>query len=156
MSSVADILRRVRIADLDLRPVAYVSPATPYGEVLRELRASTRPAAVVREGNRVVGIFTQRDVLYRTALEAVDPATPIGELMTPEPTTLSTDLALAAGLAAMIEGGFRQVALVDAEGTPAGLLSSLDVLGFVAGYFPETTLNLPPRLHQVLPSREGG
>ncbi|MGH9465387.1 MAG: CBS domain-containing protein, partial [Thermoanaerobaculia bacterium] len=66
MRSLGEILRAATIGDLDLAPASYVTPATPFGEVLRQLAASRRPAVLVRDGDRLAGIFTQRDVLYRT------------------------------------------------------------------------------------------
>ncbi len=155
MRSLAERLRGARIADLELRPVAYVAPEAPLAAVIGELAASRRPAVLVRDGERLVGIFTQRDVLCRTAAEAPDPATPIGELATPAPRALAADGSLAQALDAMVEGGYRQVPLVDEAGRAVGLLSSRDVLAFVAGFVPEATLNLPPRLHQRLTTAHG-
>ncbi len=155
MTSLAESLRHAKIADLELAPAPYVTPAAPLGEVLRQLVASRRPAVLVRDGERLAGIFTQRDVLYRTATEGLDPATPIGTLASGEPRTLALGQSLAEALDAMVDGGYRQVPLVDERGQLAGLLSSRDVLVFVAGFFPEETLNLPPRLHQVLSTDHG-
>jgi CBS domain-containing protein len=152
---LAEVLRRARIGDLDLAPPPYVTPATPVEEVLRLLVSSTRPAVLVRDGDRLAGVFTQRDVLYRTAGGALDPAALVGELASRDPRTLGLDQSLADALDLMVEGGYRQVPLVDAGGRPAGLLSSRDLLAFVAGLYPEATLNLPPRLHQALPTDHG-
>ncbi len=155
MAGLAEILREVTIGELDLAPAPYVSPETSLAEVLDEFATTRRPAVVVRDGDRLAGIFTQRDVLYRTATESLDPATPIGSLASGAPRTLAVGQSLAEALDAMIDGGYRQVPLVDASGRPAGLLSSRDVLAFVAGFFPEAILNLPPRLHQVLATDHG-
>ncbi|MGH9465693.1 MAG: CBS domain-containing protein, partial [Thermoanaerobaculia bacterium] len=92
---------------------------------------------------------------YRTATEGLDPTTPIAALATAAPRTLSLGQSLAEALDAMVDGGYRQVPLLDETGRPAGLLSSRDVLAFVAGFYPEATLNLPPRLHQVLATDHG-
>lgn len=155
MASLAESLRTAKIADLELAPAPYVTPATPLGEVLRLFVTSRRPAVLLRDGERLAGIFTQRDVLYRAAIEGLDPATPIGRLASGEPETLGMGQSLAEALDVMVDGGYRQVPLVDELGRPAGLLSSRDVLVFVASLFPEATLNLPPRLHQVLATDHG-
>ena len=155
MRSLGEILRRVTIGELELAPAPYVSRETPLAEVLSQLAASRRPAVLLRDGDRLVGIFTQRDILYGAATEGLDPATPIGTLASGEPRTLAVGQSLAEALDAMVDGGYRQVPLVDERGQLAGLLSSRDVLVFVAGFFPEETLNLPPRLHQVLSTDHG-
>ncbi len=155
MRSLGEILRGATIGDLELAPAPYAAPGAPVAEVLRQLAASRRPAVLLRDGDRLAGIFTQRDVLNRMAIEGLDPTTPIEALASGEPRTLAIDQSLAEALDVMVDGGYRQVPLVDERGRPAGLLSSRDVLVFVAGFFPEATLNLPPRLHQVLSTDHG-
>ena len=154
--SIEEILKNVRIHELELTRLPPVSPSTPVGEAYRLLDEKHRSAVVVCEGENVVGIFTQRDVLYRTAVEDIDPSTQIRELMTPDPRTLRPEQRLADAIRAMIEGGYRQCPLVDQEGREAGLLTSRDVLRFIADHFPDAVVNLPPRLHQQLKRPEGG
>ena len=95
-------------------------------------------------------------MLYRTALEDLDPKTPIGDLMTPEPVTIPGNERVATAVRLMTEKGYRHLPLTDLGGCCEGLLASRDVLRFIADHFPEAVLNLPPRLHQQLLSPEGG
>ena len=55
-----------------------------------------------------------------------------------------------------LERGCRQLPLLSEEGAPVGIVASRDVLRFLADHFPETLLNLPPRLRQAMPRPEGG
>ena len=153
---IEETLGDVRISELRLEVGGAVAPETPIGEVYELLHRQRHNAAVVCDGDEVVGIFTQRDILYRTALEAPDPETPIGELMTAEPFTLQIDQKLADAIHAMTVHGYRNVPLVDGRGRWLGLLSSRNVLRFIAEHFPEAVLNLPPRLNQRLRRAEGG
>lgn len=59
-------------------------------------------AVLVTDQNRLVGIFTERDILYRTALEG-DPEAPIGELMTRELVTLRSDQRVTEAILTMTE-----------------------------------------------------
>ena len=111
---------------------------------------------MICDGDHVVGIFTQRDVLYRTALEGLDPQTPIADVMSTRPITIHLDAPLAAALAAMVDGGYRHVPVVDDRDRQVGLLSSRVILRFIADHYPEAVLNLPPRLSQVMTRPEGG
>ena len=111
---------------------------------------------MVCEGDRVVGIFTQRDVLYRTALEDLPPDTPVSEVMSDRPVTVSLDKDLADAIEAMVEGVYRHIPVVDESGTQVGMLSSRVILRFIADHFPEEVLNLPPQLDQVMSQPEGG
>ena len=75
---------------------------------------------VTDEENRLVGIFTEWDVLNRVAglVEDMTQAT-IADYMTADPVTLKADLPIAQALNLMSIHGFRHVPLVD-EQRPAG------------------------------------
>ena len=153
---IEETLRDVRISELRLEVGGAVAPDTPIGEVYELLDRQRHNAVVVCEGDAVVGIFTQRDILYRTALEALDPETPVGELMTREVFTLTLNDKVADAIHAMTARGYREVPLLDARGRWLGLLSSRNVLRYIAAHFPEAVLNLPPRLDQHMARPEGG
>lgn len=154
--SIEEILKEVRIEEVDFHQVPQVAPSTSLAEVYRLLGEGSAGAVVVCEAGRPVGIFTERDVLYRTALEEIDPTTPIRELMTPEPVTLNPRQRVAEGIAAMAEGGFRQIPVMEEGGRVTGLLTSRSILRFIADHYPGAVLNQPPRLHQTLTRPEGG
>ncbi len=156
LRTIEEILLEVRINQLRLQHDHKVSPETSLGEIYRILEERRHGAVLVSEEDRVLGIFTERDMLYRTALEAVDPSTPIRDLMTPDPVTLTKDQRLADAIRTMVEGGYRHLPVVDKKGREAGLLSTRVVLSFIADHFPEEVLNLPPRLHQQMQQPEGG
>ncbi|MDH3404544.1 MAG: CBS domain-containing protein [Acidobacteriota bacterium] len=155
-SRISRILGSVRIADLPRRRVCRVAPATTLGEVYRRLEEEESVAVLVEEDGVLVGIFTERDVLDRTALEA-DPATPVGELMTRDDlVTLDAGQPITDAIAIMTARRIRHIPLVDADGKEDGMIGGRDVLRLIADYYPETLLNLPPRLHQRLTRPEGG
>ena len=56
----------------------------------------------------------------------------------------------------MHETGYRHVPLPDNDGKLPGLVGGRDILKLIADYYPETLLNLPPRLHQQMTRPEGG
>ena len=102
----------------------------------------------------MVGIFTERDVLNRTALEG-DLATPIRELMTTDVVTLEAGQSITKAIAIMTERRIRHIPLVDGESREQGMIGGRDILRLIADYYPETLLNLPPRLDQRLSHPEG-
>ena len=155
--TIDEILHDVRIRALDLRHPCTVAPGATLGEVEQLLvEGRCRGAVLVVEEGRPVGIFTERDVLYRTALNDVDRTTPIGELATSPVKTAGADDLVADAVETMTRGGYRHLPLVDRDGRAVGILAGRDLLRFIAGHFPEAVLNLPPKLHQVLMRPEGG
>jgi len=58
-------------------------------------------------------------------------AVTVGEVMTPNPSTLRGDMPIAQALNMMSVQGFRHLPLVDDEGRPTGILSFRDVVSFL-------------------------
>jgi CBS domain-containing protein len=154
--SIEEILQDVRIDEVELRPAVRMEPSASLGDVYAGLERSPHGAVLICEDGEVRGIFTERDVLYRTALEDIALETPIGELMSREPVCLEPSARVAEAVGLMTQRGYRHIVLVEDGGECAGLLASRDVLRFVADHFPEAVLNLPPRLHQTMTTPEGG
>lgn len=155
MGSVEKLLATVRIRDLPRRRVCTVSRSTTLGEVYRLLDEEHSVAVLVCDEDELVGIFTERDILNRTALDGVA-ETPISELMNPIKASLSPDDRLADAIELMHETGYRHIPLPHREGAKPGLVGGRDILKLIADYYPETLLNLPPRLHQQMTRAEGG
>ena len=107
------------------------APATtPVSEAARWMRGRRVGALLVVEGEKLAGIFTERDALFRVVAEKRDPATtPISAVMTANPTTIGTKDNFAAALHIMHEGRFRHVPVIDESGRPVGIVSSRDAMG---------------------------
>jgi len=85
--------------------------------------------SVLDEGQRVAGIFTERDVLRRLALGEHDPRKiSVREVMTTpvEMATLATTASQA--LATMVERHYRHLPIVDDDGRLLGMLSIRNLL----------------------------
>ena len=101
----------------------------PVVDAARLMRTHKVGAIVVVEGERLVGIFTERDALFRVVAEGRDPqTTPVGDVMTANPTTIDADKPFARALELMHAGSFRHVPVVD-NGRPIGIVSSRDAMG---------------------------
>lgn len=86
-------------------------------------------AIMVVEGEQLVGMFTERDALFRVVAKERDgPTTPLADVMTRNPQTIHPDKPFAHALEMMHEGGFRHVPVVE-NGRPVGIVSVRDALG---------------------------
>jgi len=119
------------------------------------MRAQGGDAILVKDGNRVAGILTERDVLTRVLGAEVDDSRPVSDFMTSNPHTLSADASLLQAMEAMESGHYRNVPLTEPDGTVVGLLRQQDLIEFIAEAFPQEILNLPPRPHQLMDQPEG-
>jgi CBS domain-containing protein len=87
-------------------------------------------ALLVVENNRIPASSPNGMRSTRFFLPALDPdATKVSQVMVSNPQTIGVDKPLAHALYMMAEGGFRHVPVVDANGTPLGMVSARDALG---------------------------
>ena len=94
---------------------------------------------------RVAGILTERDLLLKVAGQDVDLAhSAVREFMTPDPETIRADHTLATALHRMVVGDHRHLLLTDEDGRPSGIISSRDVIGYLATRFREILRSSPP------------
>jgi CBS domain-containing protein len=86
-------------------------------------------AIMIVENGGLVGIFTERDALYRVTAKRRDAQTTrLAEVMTCNPQTIHPDKPFGHALHYMYEGGFRHVPVVE-NGRPIGMVSARDALG---------------------------
>ena len=98
-------------------------------EAAQLMREHKVGAIMVVEGEKLAGVFTERDALFRVVAEGRDPGTTeLGAVMTPDPKTVQADSLFSLALQMMYEGGFRNVPVVE-NGSPVGLVSARDALG---------------------------
>ncbi len=71
-------------------------------------------AVVVAENDHLLGIFTERDVVFRVVAKGRNPdTTPLGEVMTVSPKSLGADKSYGHALVMMQENGFRHVPVIE-------------------------------------------
>lgn len=86
-------------------------------------------SVVVVDAKKVVGIFTERDVLKKLALSGRDPAkVPVDELMTAPVKTATPETTPGDALGTMLEYHFRHLPVVDSAGRLRGVLSIRSLL----------------------------
>jgi CBS domain-containing protein len=102
---------------------------TTVSDAARLMKDHEIGALMVCDKKRLVGVFTERDALFRVTAEERDPKTTLlAEVMTPNPQTIGPDKPLGHALHMMYEGGFRNVPVVE-KGRPIGMVSAHDALG---------------------------
>ena len=111
--------------------------------------------AIVCEAERVVGIFTERDLLTKIVGADVDLRSPVSQWMSPVVSTLTRDATIGDAVSMMNEKSFRNIPLVK-EGKLVGSISVFDVISYLAESYPKTTMNLPPDPDQIMTEEDGG
>mgnify|MGYP003122488716 CR=1 FL=1 len=84
-------------------------------------------AILVMQGDKLAGIFTERDITRRVVASNRNPdTTKLSEVMTPDPDTLSGDDLAGSALERMSERGYRHLPVVD-NGKVIGMVSIRDL-----------------------------
>lgn len=118
---------------------------TTIGQAARIMKEHRVGCVLVEDGGKLIGIFTERDILTKLVGTGYDPAkVAVDGVMTRNPETLTPEDPIAFALQQMSVGGFRHVPLVDADGHPVGILSVKDVVDYLTEHFPKEILNIPP------------
>lgn len=101
------------VSELDLSRHVTVEIDTPVRDVIGQMNDAGWSSAFVVDDGALVGIFTQRDVVTR--ILGVDGVCdqPIGDVMTPEPRTVTSSASVNEALAVMTELWTRSVPVVD-------------------------------------------
>ena len=141
-------LVREKLSELPVREAVILGSNDTVTEAMRAMQREHRGCVLVTDDgtrlSKLVGIFTERDVLVRIVDRGKNPATlPLSEVMTPEPDVLSVHATVAYALNRMSVGGFRHVPVVDDEHRPAFVVSVRDIVEFLVEAFPREVLNLP-------------
>lgn len=131
------------------RPVIGMPPETTVRDAARRMKQSGVGSIAITENGTLIGIFTERDGLFRVLAEGLDPdTTPISQVMTSKVTTVPSSTTLAHALHLMFDFGFRHLPVVD-DGVPTGMVSIRDAMGEELIKFGRE-LDHKQKLHEVV------
>jgi len=109
------------------RQLLTTEPSSTLGDAAKRMVERNVGSIVVVDGERVVGILTERDILRAFAAEAGGSA-PLREWMTHSPETCEPDQTMEHAMTLMLLGAFRHLPVVEGERL-VGILSLRDVVG---------------------------
>ena len=93
---------------------------------------------VIDEGERPMGILTDRDLALRVVAGGLDAdATLVAQVMTPQPRTVSEETPIEDALGLMRSASVRRLPVVDRKGRLVGVVSLDDILSLLAEEFEE-------------------
>jgi CBS domain-containing protein len=117
MATVGDVMTRSLLA---------VEPAATVGEAATLMGERRAGSALVMEGDRLLGIFTERDIVKALGQHFDAAGHAVSEWMTRDPITVPPETPVRAALERMIQGGFRHLPVVE-EDAVVGVVSMRDL-----------------------------
>ena len=113
---------------MEQQKVLTAPPETTVSEAAELMASKNVGAVMVIEQERLVGIFTERDAVFRVIAKGRDArSTCLADVMTTAPQTVDPDKPFGLALLMMHEHGFRHVPVVE-NGKPIGIVSARNAL----------------------------
>ncbi|MBI5630970.1 MAG: CBS domain-containing protein [Elusimicrobia bacterium] len=123
-------------------------------DALALMREKQTPCLMVCRGQKLVGIFTERDYLLR-AVGRLRKGETVAAYMTPDPLKARLDQTVGEAVEAMNSKGLRNLPIVDDKGAPASLVTVNTLIEYLADHFPAAVVNRPPQPHVVSEDADG-
>lgn len=112
-----------RVGHLSMGPALVVERDESVAEAVKTMRRYRHGCGLVKDGDQLSGIFTERDLLTRVIGQGLDPAeVRLGDVMTPDPFTLSPEDPPAFAIHRMVEQGLRHMPVIEDD----------ELIGFVS------------------------
>lgn len=106
------------------RKVLKAPPKTLVSKAAKLMADKNVGAVMVVEDERLVGIFTERDIVFRVVAQGLDARTTrLADVMTPAPETVDPDKPFGYALLIMHERGFRHLPVIR-DSKLVGIVSS--------------------------------
>ncbi len=124
------------VAAIQSAPFDCISPDTTIEDAVKKLAASDVACLLVEEEGDLVGLFTDREVLDKLAVEYESVKNmPVRMVMTADPVFVYSTDTPAAVLHVMAVSGHRHVPVIARDGNLLGIASPQRVVGFLQQYF---------------------
>jgi CBS domain-containing protein len=114
------------VGDVMTRSILAVEASTTVAEAATIMGERRAGSALVMEGERLLGIFTERDIVKALGQHFDAAGHAVSEWMTSEPTTVAADTQVDDALRTMLDRGFRHLPVVDGDRV-VGVVSMRDL-----------------------------
>ena len=133
-------MRRIMPDAVGSQPLSSLSPDALVIDAVMIMHERRIGAILVTRADALVGIITERDIVFRVVAAKRDPAkTRISEVMTPDPDTIAPRADVMTALERMQSGGYRHLPVVD-DGALVGIVSIRDIYASVRAELEEAVL----------------
>lgn len=133
---VQQVLVEKTVEAIQHEPYSTISPDTIVAEAISKLAGLHVACLLVEEDGKLVGVFSDRDVLNKIALEYDDvKGRPVSEVMTTDPVYVYSSDPSAAALSVMAVSGYRHVPILALDDQIAGIASPQRVTAFLRQFF---------------------
>lgn len=153
---IGGVVLETHVSELMARDPLVVDADASVGAAVNAMNEHHIGCVLVQKDGKLVGIFTERDVLRKVIFRDGNKNWKVSAVMTRDPETLPPSASVAFALNRMSVDGYRHIPIVDRDHKPIGVLSIRDIVDMVAESFPHSVLNLPGDPTKVIPKTTDG
>ena len=155
--NIENILKETKIHQI-LRPKLVMGlPSMSLQESLDLMHSEKSGYVVIAdEHSKLLGIFTEREVLMNVLQPGVSLSEPVEKHMRKDMHPLKKTDTVGQALEFMNKFSIRHVPLLDDFEQVNGILSIRTIVSFLSELFPTGVFNLPPKSDQIHDTIEGG
>ncbi len=154
--SIEKAFENAKVWHLKLHTPLCVEEETSLRDTISQMQERNTGCACILRKKRVVGVFSERDILRKIIMARFSLDEPISKHMTQDPIVASKEISVGEAIRLMETNEVRHIPLVDARREFVGIVSIRNIIDFLAEHYPAEVLNLPPKLHQTIRKVEGG
>jgi CBS domain-containing protein len=137
-------------------PPHQVEADRPVADAVAAMREHRVGCLLITHHGKLVGIFTERDLLTKVLAPGLGLSVPLRECMTANPVTVGPREPVRAAVQKMQDGGYRHLPVVDEENRPVGILSAKKIVRYLCEHFPAVVYCQPPDPHHNYPESPEG
>ena len=117
----------MKISEVMTRNVQTVSPDQPVQEAASFMLSADAGSIPVTDGDRLIGMITDRDIAVRGIAKGYGPDTPVRELMTDDLIVVRIDDNVEEAASKMSEAQVRRLPVIDSDERLCGIVSLGDL-----------------------------
>jgi CBS domain-containing protein len=117
----------MKISEVMTRDVQTVSPDQPVQEAANFMLSADAGSIPVIEGERLIGMITDRDIAVRGIAKGYGPDTPVRELMTDDLIVVRVDDDVEEAATKMSDAQVRRLPVIDSDERLCGIVSLGDL-----------------------------
>ena len=132
--TIQNVIMTAPISDLITgKDLLVASTTDSLQKIVKIFQEAKKNCVVVYKKKKLVGILSNRDILWKIAGKYKDLSkVKVEQVMTPNPEYVKPEDPIAFVVNKMAMGGFRHVPVLQKDGTPLSIILIKDVLGYLA------------------------
>lgn len=153
---VEDELKERKISQIINPRLVQAPPSISVKDAVLLMQKNKAGYVVIAERGKVMGLFTETEVVRKILNDNINWDRPVSEYMKPSPAIASPEDTIFEAMSLMVSSEVYHLPLVNEKQELVNVISVRTLIRYLASFYPTEIYNLPPNLDQIMRSPEGG